>query len=94
MPREWPDALDRLNCAADAEGHQRISDMSRRSLLLVAVLAQTLFAFVRGHLMSFPFFSTRHDLGVLINYSVLRGGSLLLFWFLGWVRVPDTNSKK
>jgi hypothetical protein len=74
--------------------HQGLSDMSRRLLLLVAVLAQTLLALVRGHLMSLPFFSTRHDLGVLINYSVLRGGFLLLFWFLGWARVPNRNSGK
>jgi len=64
MHQVFPDAMDRLDCSADAGGHQRVSDMSRRLLLLVAVLAQALLALVRRHLVSFPFFSTRHDLGV------------------------------
>ena len=40
-------------------------------LLLVSILAQTLLALVRGHLMPFVFLSVWHNLKVLKNYFSL-----------------------
>ncbi len=41
--------------------------ISDKLFLFVSVLAQTFFAFVRGHFMSLSFLTARHNIVILIN---------------------------
>ena len=50
------------NCIVSATSHQNNCRLSRLSvLLLMTILTQALFAFVRCDLMAFALFSTRHN---------------------------------